>query len=67
MKSNADKILREFFHGPDARPVISRRDHFAAAAMAALIQSRSYAHPDDTLIWDAIKFADALIAELDKP
>lgn len=62
------KLGSEFYHERPIEyipPVVSRRDYFAAAALQGFLASS-----DDisgtAIIKTAVKFADAIIAELDK-
>lgn len=52
-------------------PGMSLRAYFAAKAMAAMIATATYPRSDwpqtDTIAIGAVKYADALIAELNKP
>lgn len=44
-----------------------RRERIAAAALQGLLSYRSHSGPREAYAQDAVAYADALIAELDKP
>jgi hypothetical protein len=62
----SDKLASPPTWTSTSRPVLSRRDEFAKAAIQGMAANPEWDGPTTELAAQAVRYADALIAELDK-
>lgn len=68
MKTNANDPINPVLVDGTGDSGLTKREYFAAKAMQGLLSDKGSYFPDERELWvcAAVKFADALIAELNK-